>query len=289
MVNTEIARIENFIRNYVRDDERVVVMVSGGLDSDVTARLCCRALGKEKIKLCMVLQSEMEQKFEKNADALARDLGVELAKVHLETANRTLIGALEEAEEPGLFRQNTLLDPAKAKCSLRSAVISCYQDKGFLIAGTMNKTEKMLGFFLTFGDNLANFKPLAHLYKTQVVELGKEIGTREEVICQEPSAGFWEGQTDAEDLAYWVINQGPILTPREFSEDEIAYAEKITPMLTADKVDGILKMYEAGENTEYAARRTGSDIDIVRGIYHIAKKAPVYKTREILLELEGGC
>lgn len=286
MVNTEITRIENFIRNYVSDKERVVIMVSGGLDSDVTARICCRALGKERIKLCMILQSEMESKFEKNADDLAEDLGVKLAKVHLETVNRTLVGALEEAEEPGLFRLGTLLDPAKAKCSLRSAVISCYQDKGFLIAGTMNKTEKMLGFFLTFGDNLANFKPLAHLYKTQIAEFGKELGTREEVIYQESSAGFWEGQTDAEDLAYWIINQGPILAPREFSEDEIRYAQQITPTLTSDNVDGILKLYEVGETAEKVSTETDVPIDIVKGIYSIVQKAPVYKTRKILVELE---
>lgn len=287
MIGAEITRIENFIKDYVRDNEIVVILVSGGLDSDVTARLCCRALGKERIKLCMVIQTEMEDKFRKQATILAEDLEVELAEIHLEDMNRTLIGALEQAEENGLFRLNTLLDPAKAKCSLRSAVISCYQDKGYLIAGTMNKTEKMLGFFLTFGDNLANFKPLAHLYKTQIMELGRELGTREEVICQESSAGFWEGQTDSEDLAYWIINQGPILSPREFTRDEIKYAEKITPMLTADAVDNILKMCGAGEDAENAALKTGSDIDIVKGIYSIVEKAPVYKTRQILLELEG--
>ncbi|MEY8284160.1 NAD(+) synthase [Lachnospiraceae bacterium 50-23] len=287
MIGAEVTRIENFIKDYVRDNEIVVILVSGGLDSDVTARLCCRALGKERIKLCMVIQTEMEDKFRKQASILAEDLEVKLAEIHLEDMNRTLIGALEQAEESGLFRLNTLLDPAKAKCSLRSAVISCYQDKGFLIAGTMNKTEKMLGFFLTFGDNLANFKPLAHLYKTQIMELGRELGTREEVICQESSAGFWEGQTDSEDLAYWIINQGPILAPREFTRDEIKYAEKITPMLTADAVDNILKMCGAGENAENAALKTGSDIGIVKGIYSIVEKVPIYKTRQILLELEG--
>ena len=286
IVKSEIAKIDTFIKNYVRDDESVVIMVSGGLDSDVTARLCCRALGRERIKLCMILQSEMEYKFQEQASALASDLEVTLTKVHLENMNRTLIGALEKAENNSLFQLNTLLDPAKAKCSLRSSIISCYQDKGFLIAGTTNKTEKMLGFFLTFGDNLANFKPLAHLYRTQVAEIGRELGTRQEVICQEASSGFWEGETDAEDLAYWIVNQGPILTPREFTENEIAYAEKIAPILTADNIDKILKMYELKENIETAAQKTQINMDSIKGIYAIAEKAPIYKTRKILVELE---
>lgn len=287
LIKDEIARIDNFIKNYVRDGENVVVMVSGGLDSDVTARICCRALGNKRIKLCMILQSEMECKFKEQAAILAEDLGVKLVQVNLEGMNKALISALEGAEKNGLFRLNTLLDPAKAKCSLRSAVISCYQDKGFLIAGTTNKTEKMLGFFVTFGDNLANFKPLAHLYRTQVIEIAKEMGTRQEVICQEASAGLWEGQTDAEDLAYWIINQGPILRPREFTDQEIMYAESIAPMLTTDNVDKILKMYEAGKTVETATVEVQIDAGIVSGIYAIANKAPIYKTRDILVELES--
>ncbi len=286
LMKAEIDKIEAFISNYVQDDETVVILVSGGLDSDVTARLCHRALGKERIKLCMILQSEMEDKFKRQALELAEDLSVELVQIHLEDMNRTLISALEEAETEGVFRSDTLLDPAKAKCSLRSAVISCYQDKGFLIAGTTNKTEKLLGFFLTFGDNLANFKPLAHLYRTQVIALAKELGTRQEVISQEASSGFWEGQTDAEDLAYWIINQGPILSPRDFTKQEITYADSIKRNLTAENVDGILKLYEAGQPAVETASKMEMDADIVKGIYIIADKAPKYKTRNILAELE---
>jgi len=286
LMSTETAKIIDFIRGYVRDGETVVVPVSGGLDSDVTARLCCMALGRKRVKLFIVLQSEFEQKFYDQAVKLSKELDIYLTEIHLENINKILIGALEEAEEAGLFRLSTLLDPAKAKCSLRSAVISCYQDKGFLIAGTMNKTEKLLGFFLTFGDNLAHFKPLAHLYKTQVIELAKEIGTAPEVISQEPSAGFWEGQTDAEDLAYWIINEGPILSPRKFSEEEIMLAEKMLPELTVENVDSVLSMYEQGQTMQNVVKRLRIREDIVKGIFAVAEKAPTYKTRKIMVEME---
>lgn len=286
LINAEIAKIEQFIKKYVQDDETVVIPVSGGLDSDVTARLCCRALGKERIKLFLVLQTEMEEKFCRQARALAEELGVRLSEIHLENINRILIGALEQSEDAGLFRLNTLLDPAKAKCSLRSAVISCYQDKGFLIAGTMNKTEKLLGFFLTFGDNLANFKPLAHLYKTQVKEIAKALGTATDVMEQEASAGFWEGQTDAEDLAYWIVNRGPILSPRKFTEEEIARVQGMIASLTPENVDAVLSLYEAGKSEEEAAGRVAVSAEIVEGIYAIVRKARKYKSREIMAEPE---
>lgn len=284
-VDTEIERIERFIQNYVEADETVVILVSGGLDSDVTARLCSRALGKDRIKLCIVLQTEFEKKFYCQAVALARDLGVGLAEIHLENVNRTLIAALEGAEENGIFQLNTLLDPAKAKCSLRSAVISCYQDKGYLIAGTTNKTEKLLGFFLTFGDNLAHFKPIAHLYRTQVEKLAIQLGTAPEVIAQKGSAGLWMGQTDAEDLAYWIINEGPILAPRDFTEAEEKRVAQMALELTPEHVDDILWQYEHGKSVDETERKLSLDRDVIRGIFSIADKAPKYKTRKIMQEL----
>ena len=80
---------------------------------------------------------------------------------------------------------------------------------------------------LHFGDNLANFKPIEHLYKTDVIKLARLLKSRDEVTNQSPSAGFWENQEDLEDIAYWIINEGPIIIPKQFSDMEIYQAEKI--------------------------------------------------------------
>ena len=61
-------------------------------------------------------------------------------------------------------------------------------------------------FLLHFGDNLANFKPIEHLYKTDVIKIARLLNSRDEVINQSPSAGFWKNQEDLEDIAYWIIN-----------------------------------------------------------------------------------
>lgn len=289
-IYAEIERIEGFIRGFVYEKESIVVPVSGGIDSDVTARLCCESVGKDRVKLFIVIQSEMEEKFLEHARALSKELGVPLAEIHLETMNVELMKALEQGDCCGLFRTDILLDPAKAKCSLRSAVISSYQDKGFLIAGTMNKTEKQLGFFLTFGDNLANFKPIAHLYKTQLSELARCLGTTEEVINQEPSAGWWEGQTDLEDLAYWIINDGPVVIPRDFTEEEIRRADQIKGKLTLDKIDEVLMLKEQGLAEEEIAAHVKLSEDIISGLFHIVEKSKRLKNREIMVEMgEKDC
>ena len=284
-INKEIARIQTFICNFVLDGETVVVPVSGGLDSDVVARLCCRSLGSSRVKAFIVIQSDMEPKFLKNAKNLCGELEIPLAEIHLENMNQDLMEALEESESKTIFNTDMMLDPAKAKCSVRSAVISCYQDKGFLIAGTTNRTEKELGFFLTFGDNLAHFKPVAHLYKSELKELAAALGTEKEVIDQEPSAGFWSGQTDLEDIAYWIVNDGPIVIPREFSEQEIIKAENIKAALDYQKIDSILERISSGESIEEIRDKTDVSAEIISGLYHIVEKAKRLKSREIMAEL----
>lgn len=149
-METEIQRIVNFIREYMQDDEKVVIPVSGGIDSDVVARLCCRALGKERIKLFTVIDDNMERKFLINARNLAKDLEITLTEISLGKRNIELIQILEKAEKDKIFNSNSLLDSNKIKCSMRSTIISCYQDKGYIIAGCTNRTEYELGFFVTF-------------------------------------------------------------------------------------------------------------------------------------------
>ena len=284
-INKEIERIQAFICNFVLDGETVVVPVSGGLDSDVVARLCCKSLGNSRVKSFIVIQSDMEPKFLKNAKNLCGELGIPLTEIHLENMNQDLMKALEESESKTIFNTDMMLDPAKAKCSVRSAVISCYQHKEFLIAGTTNRTEKELGFFLTFRDNLAHFKPVAHLYKSELAELAAVLGTEKEVIEQEPSAGFWSGQTDLEDIAYWIVNDGPIVIPRAFSEQEIIKAENIRNALDYKKIDCILELISSGESIEGIQEKTDVSAEVISGLYHIVEKAKRLKTREIMAEL----
>lgn len=287
-VQKEIERIKKFVRDFVFDGECIVVPVSGGMDSDIVARLCTESIGKERIRLFIVIQSNMEQKFIENARTLAASLDVPLAEIHLENMNFELMQALENAEsEPRLFRTNMFLDPAKAKCSVRSAVLSSYQDKGFLIAGTTNRTEKELGFFLTFGDNLAHLKPIAHLYKSELKEFAKVLGTAQNIIEQAPSAGFWEGQTDAEDLAYWILNDGPIVFPRKFTDAEVERAGEIKELLIEEKVDQVLEAYGSSRTIKDICEDANLPYEIVEGLVHIVEKAKILKNRAVMMELEN--
>ena len=138
---------------------------------------------------------------------------------------------------------------------------------------------------LHFGDNLANFKPIEHLYKTDVIKIARLLNSRDEVINQSPSAGFWKDQEDLEDIAYWIINQGPIIAPKQFNDIEISRAEEIKKKLSWEKLDMCLKMIIKSEDIKDIVRTVKLPIEIINGIIEITKKAKKYKSREILVSL----
>jgi NAD+ synthase len=287
LLSDEMKRVVQFIRNYANGEEPICILVSGGLDSDVTARLCAEAVGIKRIRLVVVLQDDMEERHLANARNLAKDLGVPIDEVDLRGMNMKLIKAVESGNHE-LFDSNSLLDPNRAKCSLRTTLMSCYQDKGYLIAGTSNRTEVELGFFLPFGDNLAHFKPIAHLYKTQVVQLAKEVGCRPEVITQAPSAGFWTGQEDLTDLSYWIINKAPIMGKgRQFTDEEDKHMEKIRSSLTQESVDMALAAISCGINISEAVRLSGLSLECSDALLAITQAAKKWKNRPLLRKLDA--
>lgn len=285
-IENELERILCFIREQADPDFKIAIPVSGGLDSDVVARLCTKAVGKDRIRLFTVVQEGLEKKYTRNTENLAEDLDIELAIIHLGDMNRKLIQIMHEAAPNEPFQPDSLLDPARANCSLRTAIISTYQDKGYIIPGNSNRTEIEMGFFLPFGDNLGHFKPIAHLYKSEVKMLAKLIGCRSEVISQLPSAGFWEGENDLEDMAYWIYNKGPVPGGRVFTEEEDKIVSEIQSLLSQERIDSSLIGINEGKTDEIISRETGLTEDIVKTIRETKEKAAFTKNKPLLISLE---
>lgn len=285
-IKKEKERIISFIRENVRESEKIAIPVSGGLDSDVVARLCTLAIGKDNIRIFCVKQEGFEDKYLKNAINLAEDLSVELSIIQLGNMNRELINILHAAAPNEDFQPDSLLDPARANCSLRTAIISTYQDKGYLIPSNSNRTEIEMGFFLPFGDNLGHFKPIAHLYKSEVKILAGLIGCRKEVIDQEPSAAFWEGETDLEDMAYWLYNGGPIKGGTIFSDEDDCEVMEIKSHLSQWKIDSCLIEINEGKNDNEISISLNLPINIINNIRKTKEYSAVTKNRPLLKSLE---
>jgi NAD+ synthase len=186
-------KIAAWLRDYASEAGACgyVVGLSGGIDSACTAVLCQRAVGQQVLGVLMPCCGSAEDA--EMAHLLANTFGIATAMVDL--------GPVQDALLNGLPPGTTELARANIKPRLRMATLyALAQTRGYLVAGTGNKSEIAVGYFTKYGDGGVDVEPLGELYKTQVRRLARELGIPQPIVKRPPSAGLWEGQTDEQEL-----------------------------------------------------------------------------------------
>ncbi|MCX6709708.1 MAG: NAD+ synthase, partial [Candidatus Woesearchaeota archaeon] len=199
----------------------IVLGLSGGLDSSVVAALGKNALGKEKVHGMIMPSSSNTKSDYDDAVSLAKNLGISYEAKPIE-------GIIDSFRKTVLF--NEKMSYANIKPRIRMALLYGYANsKNYLVAGTGNRSEIMIGYFTKFGDGGADIFPIGSLYKTQVFELAKYLGIPEPIINKKPSAGLWENQTDEDEIGITYHNLDLILAGIELglSDKEIYCATGI--------------------------------------------------------------
>ena len=191
----ETNRISRFIKATVRGAgaDGVAVGLSGGIDSAVVGALSVRALGKEKVTAVLMPSRFTAQADVEDAEVLAYTWGVRVKKVEISPLADSLTSAFD-------FESDKV---ARANVQARVRMVILYyvsNSSGLLVAGTGDRSEELLGFYTKFGDGGVDVLPIAHLYKTQVRELGRHLGLPEKVVEEPASPGLWPGHTAAEEL-----------------------------------------------------------------------------------------
>jgi NAD+ synthase len=185
-------RISSWIRERVEEAgaEGIVLGMSGGIDSSVTAVLAKRGLGNGVLGVIMPCHSDPTG--EEHARLMAAQFDIETEYVDLTPVNDCLLEALPPGDRVAV---------ANLKPRLRMTVLYYFANsRNYLVAGTGNKTEIEIGYFTKYGDGGVDILPLGDLLKTQVRELARELDIPEEIIVKPPSAGLWEGQTDEGEM-----------------------------------------------------------------------------------------
>jgi NAD+ synthase len=173
---------------------RVVVGLSGGIDSAVSAALACRALGASRVLCALLPYRTSSADSLRDARRIARSLGAPTETIGIspmvDAYFRRARGAtrLRRGNRMARERMAILYD-----LSLRDRR---------LVIGTSNKTELLLGYGTLFGDMASALNPLGDLYKTQVRQLGSRLGVPEDIVWKTPTADLWAGQSDEVDLGY---------------------------------------------------------------------------------------
>ncbi len=197
----KIKFISNWIKDYVNNmptkAESLVIGISGGIDSSVSSTLSALT-GLKTIVLSMPIKQKSHQHdlSLKHQDWLIKNFkNVEAHTINLDELFLAFNASLSKFDsEHGM---------ANSRARLRMTTL--YQvaaaNKG-IVVGTGNKVEDFgVGFYTKYGDGGVDISPIADCNKTQVWELGKELGILQEIIDAPPTDGLWDdGRTDEGQL-----------------------------------------------------------------------------------------
>jgi NAD+ synthase len=195
-------RIERFISSYVSksSSKGVVIGLSGGLDSAVVLQLAVNALGPSKV-LGLVMPSDTTPA-EDTRDALeqAKALGVRYLVIDI----NPLLEKYTEALPADKRAKGNLMARIRMNILYYHAGV-----KGYLVAGTSDKSEAALGYFTKWGDGAADIMPIADLYKTQVRSLARYLKIPRTIAEKKSSPRLWDNHLAEDEIGmdYETIDQ----------------------------------------------------------------------------------
>jgi len=227
-----------------------VVGLSGGIDSSVTAAICVRALGKDRVFGLMMPENESSSDSLRLARMLVENLGIASVVESIgstlqalrcyerrDQAIRKVITEYGEGWKSKIVLPNLIDSPSYAlyfvvvqspsgetrkvrltseaylgivaatnfKQRTRKMLEYYHADRlWYAVAGTPNRLEYAQGFFVKNGDGSADFKPIAHLYKTQVFQLGRYLGVPEEILHRPPTTDTYSLEQSQEEFYFSV-------------------------------------------------------------------------------------
>ena len=192
-------KISAWIRNYAESAgmTTLVVGISGGIDSAVVSALCA-GTGLNTIAVTMPIRQRPE------LHDLSMQQGVWLTQ-NFDNVRHEIVDVTPvfDAFETGMKQYNNLLGLANSRSRLRMVTLyQIAQSTQGLVVGTGNKVEDFgVGFYTKYGDGGVDISPIGDLYKSQVWQLGRELGILDDIINAAPTDGLWDdGRTDQDQL-----------------------------------------------------------------------------------------
>ena len=197
-INAELVKriLVGFIRNEVRKVgfERVVLGLSGGVDSSLVATLATEALGRENVLALIMPYKASDPKSRSDAQQVIQQLGIRHNEIDITPQIDAYFERFPDADQ----RQ-------RGNKMARERMTILY-DQSFawqaLVIGTSNKTELLLGYGTIYGDTASAINPIGDLYKTQVWQLADAVGVPTAIVQKAPSADLWSGQSDETELGF---------------------------------------------------------------------------------------
>lgn len=200
-------KIVSWIRDYFEENGPgcdVVVGISGGKDSSVTAALLAQALGPDRVVGVMMpngVQADIS-----DSEEIVSLLGIRSVTVNIKDGVDGLSSAINkalpesDAGAESLSRDSMINLPARMRMATLYAIAQALPSGG-RVANTCNRSEDYIGYSTKFGDAAGDFSPLAHLLVHEVIQIGEVLGVPERLTRKAPSDGL-SGMTDEDKIGF---------------------------------------------------------------------------------------
>jgi len=262
-------------RDYVRKNgfERVVIGLSGGIDSALTACVAAEALGAENVTGVTMPSQYTSDGTLNDAARQADALGLRLITVPIEPVYNAYLSALAEplaGAEPDVTEENV-------QARIRGNLLMALSNKfGWLVLTTGNKSEFAVGYCTLYGDMAGGFAVIKDVPKTLVYDLARHVNRRagreaipQSIIDRPPSAELRPDQKDTDSLpAYEVLD--PIL--EQYVERDVAPAHIAAPGIPRELVERIVRLVD---RTEYKRRQSPPGIKITPKAFGRDRRLPI--------------
>jgi NAD+ synthase len=279
-IDTDVARrvIAEFIRGQLEQAGfgRLVLGLSGGIDSAVVAYLVREAIGADRLLAVLMPYRTSSPTSRSDAESVVADLGCTSELIEI---SAMVDGYFGSDPVPGASGPDGLgATPLRRGNFAARARMAVLYDRsvtwGGLVVGTGNKTESLIGYTTLFGDSACAFNPIGDLYKSQVRQLAVALGVPDAIVRKAPSADLWPGQTDEHEggfsypvldrLLFWRVDKRRSIEEMVGLGFEAAMVERVDRLVAGAEfkrqVPPIAKLgpRTAGVDYLYPRRRPGS-------------------------------
>jgi len=185
--------IEKFLSEQIEKNQvkGIIIGLSGGIDSAVLAYICKRKL-KEKTLAIIMPDTSITPKIEtEDAIKMIALTGIEYKLIDI----KPIVNEYTMYLEPNEKSRGNL------RARVRTNILYYYANtKDYLVLGSSDKSEHLIGYFTKFGDGAADLTPIISLYKLQVREIAKYLGVPENIISKKSSPHLWKEHEAEEEL-----------------------------------------------------------------------------------------
>jgi len=262
-------------RDYIRKNgfKKVVVGLSGGIDSSLVAAIAVEALGKENVVGVLMPSMYTSRESVEDATELAKNLGIKTFTIPITNVFQSYLEALKDVfkdTEPDVTEENI-------QARIRGNYLMALSNKfGWIVLTTGNKSEMATGYTTLYGDMAGGFAVLKDVYKTDVYRIARWINEKKgrEIIPQRifekpPSAELKPDQTDQEKLPpYDILDK--IL--KLYVEEDRSTDEIVKEGFPKELVESIIKMVDSNE---YKRRQAPPGIKITKRAFGKDRRMPI--------------